>query len=60
MAKAIATRKRIVRRDWTRADVKELKQHSRDKTPSKQFHLGRGDRDCRLLHEGGRGDYRHR
>jgi hypothetical protein len=35
MAKAIATRKRIVRRDWTRVDVKELKQHSRDKTPVK-------------------------
>jgi hypothetical protein len=33
MAKPIATRKRIVRRDWTRADVKELRQHSRDKTP---------------------------
>jgi hypothetical protein len=35
MAKPIATRKRIVRRDWTRADVKELRQHSRDKTPVK-------------------------
>jgi hypothetical protein len=35
MAKTIATRKRIVRRDWTRADVKELRQHSRDKTPVK-------------------------
>ena len=35
MAKTIAARKRIVRRDWTRADVKELRQHSRDKTPVK-------------------------
>jgi hypothetical protein len=36
MAKIIATRKRIVRRrDWTRADVKELRQHSRHKTPVK-------------------------
>ena len=35
MAKTIATRKSIVRRDWTRADVKELRQHSRDKTPVK-------------------------
>ena len=35
MAKTIATKKRIVRRDWTRADVKELRQHSRDKTPVK-------------------------
>lgn len=34
MAKIIATRKRV-RRDWTRADVKELRQHSRDKTPVK-------------------------
>ena len=32
MAKAIARRKRIVRRDWTRAEVKELRQHSRAKT----------------------------
>jgi hypothetical protein len=35
MAKTIGTRKRIVRRNWTRADVKELRQHSRDKTPVK-------------------------
>ena len=35
MAKTIARRKRVVRRDWTRADVKELRQHSRDKTPVK-------------------------
>ena len=32
MAKTIARRKRVVRRDWTRAEVKELRQHSRDKT----------------------------
>jgi hypothetical protein len=32
MVKTIARRKRVVRRDWTRADVKELRQHSRDKT----------------------------
>jgi hypothetical protein len=32
MAKTIARRKRVVRRDWTRADVKELRQHSRIKT----------------------------
>ena len=32
MAKTIATRKRAVRRDWTRAEVKELRQHSKDKT----------------------------
>jgi hypothetical protein len=32
MAKAIGRRKRAVRRDWTRAEVKELRQHSRDKT----------------------------
>ena len=35
MTKTIARKKRIVRRDWTRADVKELRQHSRDKTPVK-------------------------
>ena len=32
MAKTIARRKRAVRRDWTRAEVKELRQHSKDKT----------------------------
>ena len=32
MAKTIPKRKRVVRREWTRADVKELRQHSRDKT----------------------------
>ena len=35
MAKTVARRKRVVRRDWTRADVKELKQHSKNKTPVK-------------------------
>jgi len=35
MAKAIARRRRAVRREWTRADVKELRQHSRDRTPVK-------------------------
>ena len=28
----IARRKRVVRRDWTRADLKELRQHSKNKT----------------------------
>lgn len=37
MAKATATRKRVVRRDWTRADLKELRQHSRAKTPVKSI-----------------------
>jgi hypothetical protein len=32
MAKTIARTKRVVRRGWTRADVKELRQHSKDKT----------------------------
>ena len=32
MAKTIAGTRRVVRRDWTRADVKELRQHSKDKT----------------------------
>ena len=32
MAKTIARTKRVVRRDWTRADVKELRQHSKNKT----------------------------
>ena len=31
MAKTVV-RKRVVRRDWTRAEVKELRQHSKDKT----------------------------
>jgi hypothetical protein len=29
---AIARRKRAVRRDWTRDEVKQLKRHSKDKT----------------------------
>jgi len=29
---AIAKRKRAVRRDWTRDEIKELKKHSKDKT----------------------------
>ena len=32
MANAIARRKRVVRRDWTRAEVKELRRHSKNKT----------------------------
>jgi hypothetical protein len=32
MAKTIARRKRVVRRDWTRDEVKELRQHSRNET----------------------------
>jgi small subunit ribosomal protein S21 len=32
MAKTIARRKRVVRRDWTRAEVRELRQHSKDRT----------------------------
>ena len=35
MPQTIARRKSNVRRGWTRADVKELRQHSRDKTPVK-------------------------
>jgi hypothetical protein len=35
MARTGAARKRVVRRDWTRADVKELRQHSKNKTPVK-------------------------
>ena len=35
MPKAIARRKRLVRREWTRAEVKELRQHSKNKTPVK-------------------------
>jgi hypothetical protein len=27
--------KRVIRRDWTRDEVKELKKHSKDKTPVK-------------------------
>jgi hypothetical protein len=29
MAKTIVRAKRVVRRDWTRAEIKELKQHSK-------------------------------
>jgi hypothetical protein len=32
MAKATARKKRVVRREWTPAEVKELKKHSKDKT----------------------------
>ena len=32
MAKTIVRTKRVVRRDWTPAEVKELKQHSKNKT----------------------------
>ena len=32
MAKTIARKKRVVRRGWTRADVKELTLHSKDKS----------------------------
>ena len=35
MAKTLAKRKRNVRRDWSRTDVKDLRQHSRAKTPVK-------------------------
>lgn len=35
MPKVIARRKRVVRRDWTRAEVRELKTHSKNKTPVK-------------------------
>jgi hypothetical protein len=32
MVKAVARKRRVVRRDWTRAEVKELRQYSKDKT----------------------------
>jgi hypothetical protein len=32
MPKAIARRKRVIRRDWTRAEVRELRQHSKART----------------------------
>jgi hypothetical protein len=35
MARTVAAKKRVVRRDWTRADVKELRQHSKAKRLSK-------------------------
>jgi hypothetical protein len=34
MPKAIARKKRVVR-DWTRSEVKELNQHSKERTPVK-------------------------
>ena len=30
---AVARTKCVIRRDWTRDEVKELKKHSKDKTP---------------------------
>ena len=35
MAKPVARRKRVVRRNWTTADLRELKRHSKEKTPVK-------------------------
>jgi hypothetical protein len=35
MPKTVARKKAVVRRDWTRAEVKELKKHSKGKTPVK-------------------------
>ena len=32
---AVARTKRVTRRDWTRDEVKELKKHSKGKTPVK-------------------------
>jgi len=32
---AVARTKRVIRRDWTRDEVKQLKKHSKDKTPVK-------------------------
>ena len=32
MTKTVARKKRVVRRGWTRADVKELRQHSKNKS----------------------------
>ena len=32
---AVARTKRVIRREWTRDEVKELKKHSKDKTPVK-------------------------
>jgi hypothetical protein len=37
MPKTLVRRKRVVRRDWTRAEVKQLRQHSRDKTRVKSI-----------------------
>ena len=35
MPKVVARRKRVVRREWSGAEVKELKKHSKGKTPVK-------------------------
>ena len=32
---AVAKTKRVIRREWTRDEVKELKKHSKNKTPVK-------------------------
>ena len=34
---AVAKTKRVTRRDWTRDEVKELKKHSKDKTPVENY-----------------------
>ena len=33
MAAKVTRKKRVVRREWTSAEVRELKQHSKNKTP---------------------------
>ena len=33
MATKVTRKKRVVRREWTSAEVRELKQHSKNKTP---------------------------
>ena len=33
MARTVGRKRRVVRREWKSADVKELKQHSKSKTP---------------------------
>ena len=33
MVKIIARKKRVARREWTATDLKELKQHSKKRTP---------------------------
>jgi hypothetical protein len=35
MPKVVPRRKRVVRREWTRDEVKELRKHSKGKTPVK-------------------------
>jgi hypothetical protein len=35
MPRGIAAKKSAVRRSWTRSDIKELRQHSKNKTPVK-------------------------